>query len=157
MEEFRRTDTTKNGKAKHKNTINTYPPVSSVHLTWRASTKEGKDHAHLVFDPLFYPFGLVSNRDVQITVVFCVGSTSQFTPDFVAFQNGDRRGSVKHGLSSTRPTRQISPSIDSPGEDLLPVGVFRVRAGREAHFLVRARERNIKPRQEGVNVYESNQ
>ena len=37
------------------------------------------------------------------------------------------------------------------------MGVPRMGACREAHVLVRARERNIEPRQESMDVYKSHQ
>ena len=148
---FQRANRTQRNKRNIKITINTYPPVSRVHQTWRASGKEGKDHAHLVFNGgLLFPGGLVRNLDIQITVVFGIRSTSQPTPNLLIFRNSNRLRSVKHSLPSPRSGPCLKPN--NLEEDVLPVGVVRVRTGRELHGLVRAPKRDIKPHQEGMNV-----
>ena len=41
---------------------------------------------------------------------------------------------------------------DEPRHGALPVGVLRMGTSGEAHVLVRARERNVEPCQESVDV-----
>jgi len=88
--------------------------------------------AHLVFDGVSLAVSLIGDRDVQITVVLRIRCTRQSTPDLLAFGDGDRRWGVEYSL--------------------FPVGVSRVGTSRETHVLVCARERNVKPRQEGMDV-----